>query len=31
MNEAEQLFDTLYSVVKIGGVFIAIVELWKVA
>jgi len=24
MNEAKQLFDALYSTVKIGGVFVAI-------
>lgn len=29
MNEAKQLFDALYSVVKIGGVFIAIGIAWQ--
>ena len=29
MNEIKQLFDTLYSTVKIGGVFIAIGIAWQ--
>lgn len=29
MNEAKQLFDALYSVVKIGGIFFAIGIAWQ--
>lgn len=29
MNEVKQVFDTLYSTVKIGGVFIAIGTAWQ--
>ena len=29
MNEVKQLFDTLYSTVKIGGVFVAIGIAWQ--
>lgn len=29
MNEATQLFDALYSVVKIGGIFFAIGIAWQ--
>lgn len=29
MNEVKQVFDTLYSTVKIGGVFVAIGIAWQ--